>query len=295
VTTFKPATLCVFSLGLGHKLVGVDTSSRQDPLHLAVFPGIADVTGVGTKSMGINFETLVSLKPDLVILHSQKEGLSLADRLEAMNIPSVIILPETFDTIKETLRVIAEAAGEPGKSLHVEKEMDAVTDLVARRLGTLEDKDRKTGYFASALGLFNTTTANMIQHEIFSLSGIQNVSGGLAGYFQDISPEQLVQWNPDIMVLSQYLKQGETERLFDKALQEIRAISAKAVYRCPSSLAPWDYPSPLSVLASLWIAQKAYPERFSDIKMKDKADEFYQNLFGKTMTEMNGALNDRLD
>ncbi|MCM2285906.1 MAG: ABC transporter substrate-binding protein [Desulfobacula sp.] len=295
VTTFKPASLCVFSLGLAHKLVGVDTSSRQDPLHLAVFPGIAHVSGVGTKSMGINFETLVSLKPDLVILYSQKEGISLADRLAGMNIPSIVILPETFETIKQTLRVIAEAAGDPGKSRYVEDQMDGVTGFVAQRVGTLDEKERKTGYFASALGLFSTTTAHMVQHEIFNLAGLKNVSGQLTGYFQDISPEQLVQWNPDIMVLSQYLKQGETARLFDKALQEIRAISTKAVYRCPSSLAPWDYPSPLSVLASLWVAQKAYPERFSDIEMKDKADEFYQNLFGKTMSEMGGILNDRLD
>lgn len=295
VTTFKPATLSVFSLGLGHKLVGVDNSSRQDPLHLAVFPGIADVAGVGTKSMGISFETLVSLKPDLVILHAQKEGLSLAERLGAMGIPSVIILPETFDTIKETLRVIAEASGEPGKSLHVEKEMDAVTDLVARRLATLDEKDRKTAYFASALGLFSTTTANMIQHEIFTLAGIQNVSAGLTGYFQDISPEQLVQWNPDIMVLSQYLKQGGMERLSDPGLQKVRAVSGKAVYRCPSSLAAWDYPSPLSALASLWLAQKAYPERFSDIDIQARADEFCRSLFGKTMTQMGGALNDGLD
>ena len=295
VTTFKPATLSVFSLGLAHKLVGVDTSSRRDPLHLAVFPGIAEGAGVGTKSMGINFETLVSLKPDLVILYSQKEGLSLADRLAGLNIPSIIILPETFETIKQTLRVIAEAAGDPGKSLHVEKEMDRVTDLVAQRVGSLDEKERKTGYFASALGLFSTTTAHMIQHEIFTLAGVNNVSGGLAGYFQDISPEQLVQWNPDIMVLSQYLKKGDTERLSDKALQEIRAISTKAVYRCPSSLDPWDYPSPLSVLASLWVARKAYPERFSGIEMKDKADEFYRSLFGKTMGEMNGTLNDGLD
>jgi iron complex transport system substrate-binding protein len=295
VTTFKPATLSVFSLGLAHKLVGVDTSSRQDPLHLAVFPGIAHVAGVGTKSMGINFETLVSLKPDLVILYSQKEGLFLADRLAGMNIPSIVILPETFETIKQTLRVIAEAAGDPGKSRYVEDQMDGVTGLVAQRIGTLDEKERKTGYFASALGLFSTTTAHMVQHEIFNLAGLKNVSGYLTGYFQDISPEQLVQWNPDIMVLSQYLKQGETERLFDKALQEIRAVSTKAVYRCPSNLAPWDYPSPLSVLASLWVSQKAYPERFSDIEMKDKADEFYQNLFGKTMSEMGGALNDGLD
>lgn len=295
VTTFKPASLCVFSLGLAQKLVGVDNSSRQDLLHLAVFPGIAGVEGVGSKTTGINFETLVSLKPDLVILYAQKEGTTLADRLSAMNIPSIIILPESFDTIKDTLGVIADAAGEPEKSLIVGRCMDEVTKLVAKRVDGLDEKAKKTGYFASAIGLFSTTTGNMIQNEIFIQAGIKNVSKDLTGYFQDISPEQLVKWNPDIMVLSQHLKKGETRRLSGKPLQEINAISQKAVYRCPSSLAPWDFPSPLSVLATLWIAQKAYPERFSDLDIMDRTDEFYQNLFQKTMTQMGGTLNDRVD
>ncbi len=295
ITTFKPASLCVLSLGLEKKLVGVDNSTRQDRLQLEVFPEIANLAGVGTKAIGINFETLVSLKPDLVILFSQKDGLSVSDRLSAMNIPSIVILPETFGTLKESLRVIAEAAGEPEKSLKAEKLMDGVIHLVAQRLSGLSNGNKKTGYFASALGLFNTTTGNMIANEIFDAAGIKNVSSHLSGYFQDISPEQLVKWNPDIMVLSQHFKKGEAQRLSDKALKEIKAVSNKAVYRCPSSLAPWDFPSPMSVLATLWIAQKAYPERFSDIDIKAKADEFHQQLFQKTMTQMGGTISDTVD
>ncbi|MFA5906012.1 MAG: ABC transporter substrate-binding protein [Desulfobacula sp.] len=295
ITTFKPASLCVLSLGLAQKLVGVDNSSRQDRLQLEVFPEIANLAGVGTKAIGINFETLVSLKPDLVILYSQKEGLSVADRLSAMNIPSIVILPETFGSLKDSLRVIAGAAGEPEKFLRVEKLMDGVINLVTQRLSGLPKENLKTGYFASALGLFNTTTGNMIANEIFDKAGIKNVSSHLSGYFQDISPEQLVKWNPDIMVLSQHFKKGETQRLSDKALKEIKAVSNKAVYRCPSSLAPWDFPSPLSVLATLWIAQKAYPERFADINIKAAADEFHQELFQKTMTQMGGTISDTVD
>jgi len=66
------------------------------------------------------------------------------------------------------------------------------------------------------------------------------------------------------------------------------------VYRCPSDLAPWDFPSPLSVLASLWLARKAYPDRFSDIDLKDKVNGYYKVLFGKTMDQMGGTLDDRI-
>jgi iron complex transport system substrate-binding protein len=295
VTTFKPASLCILSLGLAHKLVGIDTSSRRDRLQKAVFPGFANLKGVGSKSMGINFETLVSLKPDLVILYSQKDGIALAERLDSMKIPSIVIIPETFDSIKTSLAVIALAAGATDKTRFVENQMDRILNIVDQQLAGLQEKDKKTGYFASCRGIFSTTTGNMLQDEIFKKAGIKNVSGHLTGYFQNISPEQLVKWNPEIMVLSQHMKKSETKRVFDTALKKITAVSQNQVYPCPSSLAPWDFPSPLSVLASLWIAQKAYPERFSQIETNKLFNEFHQNLFGKTLTQMGGKLSDTLD
>jgi len=295
VTTFKPATLCVLSLGLAHKLVGVDTSSKKDRLQLAVFPDIANIKAVGSKTMGINFETLVFLKPDLVILYSQKEGLALADRLAAMDIASIVILPETFDSIKNAMQIIAQSVGEPERTRGPERQMDGVLDFIKTRLSGLSEDKKKIGYFASAIGLFSTATGNMLQNEIFTNAGIKNVSGHLTGYFQDISPEQLVKWNPDIMILSQHMKKSGSQRLSDKALQKIPAILQSSVYRCPSSLAPWDFPSPLSVLATLWVAQKAYPERFLDVNCLKMADDFHHSLFGKTMTQMGGSLSDTID
>ncbi len=293
VTTFKPASLCIHSLGLSHKLGGVDTHSRGDRLQQAVFPQVQNLTGVGSKSTGINVETVVSLDPDLVILYAQKDGLAIAGRLDAMNIPSVVILPESFSGIKASLSVISAAVGESDRIVVSERAMDRVLDLTADRLAGLTEETRKRGYFASVRGIFSTATGNMLQDEIFKKAGIVNVADGLTGYFQDISPEQLVQWNPDIMVLSRIMKSSQEKRLSDRALQTITAISQKAVYRCPSSLSPWDFPSPLSVLAVLWVAKKAYPDWFLDIDIKMVAEKFHRDLFGKTLTEMGGVLGDR--
>ncbi|MCG8632260.1 MAG: ABC transporter substrate-binding protein, partial [Desulfobacterales bacterium] len=194
VTTFKPATLSVFCLGLSGRLVGVDDSSRRDSLHRALLPGIGRIAGVGKKSAGINFETLVALGPDLVILYAQEDGLELADRLALLNIPAMVILPETFETIQSSMEIIARAAG-------VKSRMDVIVSLMEEVLTTLDHglsglpEDRRvTGYFSSTRGLFTTATGQMLQNEIFQRAGITNVSGNLTGYFQTVSPEQLVQW-----------------------------------------------------------------------------------------------------
>ena len=295
VTTFKPSSLCVFSLGLAEKLVGVDTSFKRDRLARRIFPSVTDIPGVGNKTKGINFETVAGLKPDLVILYSQKDGLPLAERLAAMNIPSIIILPESFETIKQAMRLIASAAGVSERMAVIEIRMDQLLSKVTERLCDLPPEGKKSAYFASSRGLYTTTTGNMLQHEIITRAGVKNVSAGLTGYFRNISPEQLVRWNPDIMILSQHIAQSEIKRVSGAVLRPVNAVAAGNVFRCPSSLAPWDFPSPLSVLATLWIAQKAYPDRFADINIQTEADTFHKTLFGMTMTRMGGSVSDTLD
>ncbi|MCP4670132.1 MAG: ABC transporter substrate-binding protein, partial [Desulfobacula sp.] len=183
VTSFKPSTLCVLSLGFQDKLVGVDTSSRRDKLNLSVFPGMADLPGVGSKSMGLNYESIMSLSPDLIILYAQKDGKQLAKQFEKINIPAIIVLPENFAGIKKSLQIIAMAVGEPERSLILEKAMDSVMGIVEKRVSAIPENRKKTAYFASPRGLFSTATGNMLQDEMFIKAGLINVAHDLRGYF----------------------------------------------------------------------------------------------------------------
>ena len=292
ITTFKPATLCVLSLGLGEKIIGIDSSFKRGKFTNAIFPNALNIKSVGSKSVGVNFETIVSLKPDIVILYAQKDGVFIADRLEKIGISSIIILPESFISIKESLQIIARVTGQPQRAYKVQAAMDKILYIVKDKIKNIPKEKRKTGYFASPRGLFSTASGNMLQDDIFAKAGVINVSHKLKGYFQNISPEQFINWNPEIVILSQNLNKRILKRLDNPALKEVKAINQKAVYRFPSNIAPWDFPSPLSVLGTLWVAQKTYPELFTDIDMEKQINEFHKQLFGKTLNQMNGVLND---
>ena len=295
IPTFKPVTLCILSLGLQDRLVGIDTHSKKDKLTRTIFPGVTQLTGVGTKSAGINLETVLSLAPDLVILYAQKDGLFLAERLENLGIAAIIILPESMENIRQSLTIISQAVGLPQQSSAAVKAMDNVLELVDSRIENIPLKNRKKAYFASSRNFFNTAAANMLQDNILNRAGMINVSHNLTGYFQDISPEQFISWNPDIIFLSRHLHGKGLEPLRNNpALQRVSAIRNKQIHRFPGSLAPWDFPSPLSALATLWAAGKAYPEQFKDIDFTAYANAFHQKLFNKTMMDMGGVLDDGL-
>jgi iron complex transport system substrate-binding protein len=295
VTTFKPATLSVLSLGLGHNLVGVDLGSRKDLFQLAVCPELAKVKGVGDKTGGINLESIVEVKPDLVILYAQKDGMAIADRLENLGIPSMVILPEDFDSIKKTLKLVARAVGRPELAQKVGQAMERVTELVADNLGALAPKDRKVVYYAAPLGFFSTATGTMLQDEMISLAGGDNASGMLKGYFKVISPEQLVSWNPYLIACSSRVAPGLEPNLKRPEIAKLEAVRQKRVFIFPCNLAPWDFPSPLSSLGVLWMAKKLYPQRMNQVDLMAEINRFHLDVYGRSFEQIGGKLADRLN
>ena len=116
VTTFKPATLCVFCLGLQHKLVGIDTDSRRDPLHRAVFPAVEQITAVGKKSSGLNLETIISVAPDLVVLYARKTAGNLPTAWKPWVSRPSLFSPKHSTASKQPLHSLRRRSGQTGTS-----------------------------------------------------------------------------------------------------------------------------------------------------------------------------------
>lgn len=290
VTTFKPASLCVTALKLQDHLVGIDTDSKRDPLQLAVSPAIAQLPAVGQKSTGLNFEAILSVNPDLVILFAQKDGIAIADRLRDHGVAAIVILPEKMQTLYDTLRLIAEAAGAPQQAENAIAECRRVVKLVRQRVGAIDAVQRTRVYFSSPRGIFSTATGDLLQDEMITMAGAVNVGHALSGYFREISPEQFIAWNPDIVLKSGHHHHGSHNLLQQPQFAGVAAVAARRIYTFPSNIAHWDFPSPLSALGILWLAETCYPERFADLDMQAEIDRFHVALFGKDFGSLGGKL-----
>lgn len=295
VTTFKPATLMVLCLNRANAIVGLDNSSRADPLALAVAPELADLPGVGSKSRGINLETILSLDPDLVILPYQQAGVRMADRLGASGCPAMVIAPETFESMDQTLIMLASAMGEPGRADAPIQAMRRVQDLLRKRVQNLTPEKRKTVYYAGPSGFLTTSPAGMLQDRMIHLAGGVNAAHELKGFFKQISPEQLISWAPDSIVISRMSRLQAKSFLSRQQFSLLPAVREKDIHVFPSNLAPWDFPSPLSALGALWLGVRLYPGEFEDISLSREVDHFHKTLFGQSFTEMGGHLDDKLD
>ena len=292
VTTFKPASLCVTALGLQGSLVGIDSDSKRDRLQLAVDPSITRLPAVGQKSTGLNFEAILAANPDLVILFSQKDGIVIADRLVEHGVAAIVILPEKLQTLYQALRLIAGAAGVPERAEQTIAVCQRIVDLAGQRVTSVAAKDRKRVYFAAPLGIFTTASGDMLQDEMIRMAGGINAGHALSGYFREISPEQFIAWNPEIVVMSGHGIRRSREILQQPQFAGVSAVASGRMYDFPSNIAPWDFPSPLSVLGVLWLGKTCYPERFADVDLPTEIDRFHKELFGKGFVELGGRLSE---
>jgi len=284
VTTYKPATQFVFALNAQEMLVGLDNTSNREKLFTFVYPDVASLTIVGSKRDGINIETVASLNPNLVILFPHNQAEFTASKLDTLGISTIIINPESLEEIRETNILLGKVLRLEDRAKIVDNQFDNILKLL-EKTKNLPKNQKKVVYFANSQ-LLDTVGKNMMQTDMIEWAGGINPAAGSDAGFIKISPEQLIAWNPDIIVTSQNFR-GEIEELYEEEkYQNVKAFKNRQIYRFPSILEPWDYPSPSSYLGMLWLATKIYPELFLDTDFDQIADEYYQTLYGTPYSEL---------
>lgn len=276
VTTFIPATLFALCADLKNQLVGASIKDRSASIFEALIDKNNLPVAVGNRTCGLNLETIFSLSPDLVIMYGQKDGIRLADRLTKLGIPALVIRPETIADMKETLKIIGMASGRVEHTKKALSGIKRVEDLMLKKISTI--KTRQRVYYASSR-LLSTISGDMLQNEMISLAGGDNVSKNTFGFFVNVSKEQVLKWNPEVIFVSDRLSSKGERQLHSPGFEMIQAVKDNRIFRVPSKTY-WDFPSPLSMAGVLWMAGKINPELFDNETIDNEINLLYDTFFG---------------
>ncbi|MBF8984222.1 ABC transporter substrate-binding protein [Lutibacter sp. B2] len=294
ISSYMPATNLVFTVGGQDKLVAVSTKDKKNKFFKSLCPNMDQVVDIGGKNPGLNMETVAASNPDVVIMFPDKESENTCKQLEEQGIPAVVIDPENIEDMKKSTLLVGEVLGKEKQAAEVIKYYDDTIHMIENRLKKIPVQDRKKVYMAGGHGLLSTCSKDMYQHFIIEKAGGIDVAGELSGGWNSISTEQLINWNPDIMVSVRYCNEGEPDLIkANNQLESINAVKNDEVYKFPSNLGPWDVPEPKSVLGILWLSKTMYPELFSDIDLKKEFDHFHSKFYGKSFTELGGIVDEK--
>ncbi|WP_040211065.1 ABC transporter substrate-binding protein, partial [Clostridium polynesiense] len=200
----------------------------------------------------------------------------------------------TIDSLQSEIIKVGDAIGE---SENAKKLVDYYNEKLAEIKKRVEGlKDKRSVYIAGANGIFSTASGDYYQHEMIEAAGGINVSSQLKGGWKDVSVEQIITWNPEIITSVMYCRDGNPEKIMSMPeLQTVKAVKEKKVYQIPSNIAAWDMPQPSSILAILWMGKTLYPEEFKEINLKETAEDFYKKFYGKSFSELGGTLDGEVD
>jgi len=292
ISTWRPCTFLVYAVGGQEKLVGVDIGSTKAPFTTAVYPQIADVTKVGDKKSGINIEEVVAADPDVVFLWSGADTENYIKQLEQQKIPAVVLIPETAEQMREATLLIGEILGCSEQAEKVLKYYDDTLALVADKLKDVPESERKKVFLAGADGFLSSCGTDFYQHYLIEKAGGINVAAELTGGWQEVSAEQVISWNPDVIILDPYCNDKPEDAVkANPGLKAITAVQAGSVYSFPD-VGQWTFPIPQSAMGVLWLSEKLYPDLYKDLDVAAEADNYYQEFFGIAYSDIANSASD---
>ena len=121
----------------------------------------------------------------------------------------------------------------------------------------------------------------MYQNSLLELGGGENVAAELEDtYWADVSYEQLLSWNPEVIIMASDAAYSKDELLADPQLQQLDAVKNGRVYAMPSAFESWDSPVPSALVGSRWVASVLHGEQYAFEQFQADAADFYQQFYG---------------
>ncbi len=246
-------------------------------------PVVGRLTGRGNTA---NLETVLALKPDLILDVGSTSAtyVSLAERVREQTGIPYALLDGRFAATVSTLRKV-------GALIHREAAADALAAYAERtittvkaRVDTVPAAQRPRVYYARGPRGLETGLGGSINVETIEFLGARNVAGERKGGLAVVSIEQVLVWNPDIIVTIDADFAANVRN--DPQWASVAAVRAGRVYLSPTLPFGWvDFPPSVNRLIGVWwLAKILYPVQFPE-DMQALTRDFYTRFYHVTPSD----------
>jgi iron complex transport system substrate-binding protein len=191
VSLAPSVTEILFALGAGPR-VAACTRNCNYPPEVASLPRVGD--------MAIDYERLLSIKPDLIIAESITREEDIR-RLRELGMTVLRVKSDNLDTYRETLRIIGDATATRPAADKAVRELDQALRQMAARIASVPSERRPRVFLEIQDRPIISVGHDAFVSELVTLAGGRNIFADLSGY-PKVDPEWVVQRNPEVVVLT---------------------------------------------------------------------------------------------
>ena len=280
------------------KIVGVMSNWKQQlgSNYARLAPELVSKASLGDLTH-VDAEKLVALHPQVVFVTNYAPQ-EMLDKISSLGIPAVAISlrhddegeknklnPTMADEeqayvkgLYEGIMLIGNIINKPEEAKALIKATENGRIIVSDRLQTIPEEKRFRAYMANPeLTTFGSGkyTGLMMKH-----AGAVNVAASTIKGFKQVSMEQVIAWNPQVIFVQNRYPGVVNEIQSNPQWQVIDAVKNHRVYLMPEYAKAWGYPMPEAMgIGELWMAKKLYPEKFNDVDMHKIANDWYKKFY----------------
>jgi iron complex transport system substrate-binding protein len=259
---------------------------KREFLELPVLSGWFGDGNVG------NTEEIVKAAPDLILSAFYGKAspgvLDQADRIQQqLNVP-VVLVNASLESLDASYRFVGGLIGERERAELLADYAATTLADIKTRAATIKPAARRRIYYAEGPNGLQTDPLGSRHARVIELVNGVNVATVKAKSGMGrtvISPEQLLQWNPDVILACHDQGFSVESSTFDAIRDDARLASLKAVksgqvYRVPYK--PFNFvdrpPSINRLIGLKWLGHLLYPATF-DYDVRAEAVRFYKLFY----------------
>ncbi|MBC7359532.1 MAG: ABC transporter substrate-binding protein [Desulfacinum sp.] len=283
VCLIESALSGLYMLGVKDRVVGVPRSVYQGavrPYYEALDDRIRNGTLAAPGNWDfINMESVVALKPDLVVLWAHQS--EAVQALERRGLAVFGVFIERFEDVHREMRALGILTGTAERAEALiglaEEEKRWVRDYVH----SLGKSNRPSVYFMWAQGDLETSGGTSTVNELLEAAGGRNVFGHLPREHLVVHRESLLQADPEVIVMWVNEARDPAHILTDPRWRFVRAVREGRVHELPDIFTSdlWTLKYPLAILT---VASWLHPDAFPDTDLKGRRMAFLEKLYGSS-------------
>lgn len=244
-------TEILFSLSLDEEIVGVS-------IHCNYPDKAKSKPRVGTY-LGVDFERVVHIRPDLIIATGAGNPRDVVERLEKLGLQTYVVFPKNFDGILQSIIHIGQVVDRKKKALTIVQNMETRKERIVRLTKRL---NKPKVFFQIGEAPIFTVGKGSFGDNLINLAGGQNIAGREKEMYPRWGIEEVIKRSPDVIIISSMNPKGD----YDRVLKEwdrwkvISAVRNRRIHLINSDLV--DRPSPRIIDGLEEMAKILHPEIF---------------------------------
>lgn len=271
------------------RIVGMNPASMsaiRGGILKTMFPGVLAVSTDIVKGGQFtpNIETLLALRPD-VVFHWADQPQDVIASIERVGLPVFAMRYQTQEELENLLAALGRLAGKEKKAAQLVATHRRVrTWLEAANAALPAARRPKVLYFQRVETGLRPAGADLYNDFYIRLAGGSNVARSLTRGSADVTFEQVLVWDPDLILLGNFDGTVPAALYADPKWRALKAVRDKRVYKVPLGGYRWDPPSHESPLMWLWLYGLLHPEG-ADMDLRREVRELFRFLYRYSLAD----------